>query len=289
MMKQSIYLAFAWLRNLKTAATIAVFATGLAACSSGIVPNYDYYAGLTTEEITADFKIYSKDKQETSLSAPWMVELVGWLDEHEIVDNQAQKLSAEFNPDGDHLDLHAQLEYAYTVSAKKAFQPPEFDRARVNGGRLLLLAASAPEKDCDNTECTFSQKIILPLTVAEVVGSRYTGMTIQLIDPGQPEMDFRMPETYVRAFSDQVGKILEQNYTDFDRVVDDNARLNKEFGRDQLQVEDLAREWECDRTTVQAIAVDGPKSVFQVECDSDSYRLVVCQWGKCEADGPVQN
>lgn len=271
---------------------LAIVAGGLVhlltACSSGIVPNYAYYESLTVDEIAADFKVYSKSDDDVWLSAPWMVELVGWLNEHDIVDNQAQKLSADYNPATQQLNLHAQIEYAYTVPARKDFQAAEFDRARVNDGRLLLIDPEAADQDCTAEECTYSQKIVIPLTVAEVVGSRYTGLSLQLIDPGKPVMEFRMPESYVRAFSQEVGKKLARHQMDYDRVTDVNARLENEFGRDQLTVEDMAREWQCDRTTVQALELDGPKSLFQVECGKNGYRLVRCQWGECNADGPIR-
>ena len=65
------------------------------------------------------------------------------------------------------------------------------------------------------------------------------------------------------------------------------VRLPDGFGRDQLTVEDMAREWQCDRTTVQALELNGPKSLFQVECGADSYRLVRCEWGECTAESAV--
>ncbi len=259
----------------------------LVGCSGGIIPNYQYYQDLSVEEISAEFKTYSKDEEDIWLSAPWMVELVGWLNEHQIVDNQAQKLMADFDPRGNELRLHAPVEYAYTVAAKKAFEPAQFDRVRINDGPLLRLQPQAADKDCDAKECTYSQKIVIPLTVAEVVGSRYTGLVIQLIDPGKPAMEFRMPDTYVRAFTEQVAKKLAANDMDYHRVVDGNARLENAFGRDQLTVEDMAREWQCDRTTVQALELNGPKSLFQVECGADSYRLVRCEWGECTAESAV--
>ncbi|BFM05288.1 hypothetical protein [Halioxenophilus aromaticivorans] len=272
--------------RLSILAASGALAAALVGCSGGIIPNYQYYQDLSVEEIAADFKYYSKDEEDIWLSAPWMVELVGWLNEHQIVDNQAQKLSADYDPQDRRLNLHAQVEYAYTVGAKKVFEPAVFDRVRVNDGALLQVNPAPVDVDCDENECTYSQKVVVPLTVAEVVGSRYTGLTIQLIDPGKPAMTFRMPETYVRAFSEQVGKKLGENYMDYDRVVDANARLDNTFGRDQLTVEDMAREWQCDRTTVQALELNGPQSLFQVECGDDSYRLVRCEWGECTAEGP---
>lgn len=274
--------------RLSRAVLASALVMTLVACSSGIVPNYAYYSELTTDEIATNFKRYSKDDGSEWLTAPWMVELVGWLNEREIVDNQAQKLIAGFMPNTKELDLHAQLEYAYTIPASKSFEPAEFDRARINDGRLLLIESQPADKDCNQKECTYSQKIIVPLSVAEVVGSRYTGMVLQIIDPGKPVMEFRLPETYVRSFSDQAGELLAENHMDFDRVVDVNARLENEFGRDQLTVEDMAREWQCDRTSVQAIEIEGPNSLFQVECGKDSYRLVRCQWGECVAEGATE-
>lgn len=271
-------------KRLHRCATLALtsgLVAALVGCSGGIIPNYQYYQDMSVEEITANFKTYSKDDDDIWVSAPWMVELVGWLNEHEIVDNQAQKLMADYDPRKQELNLHAPVEYAYTVGAKKGFEPALFDRVRINEGPLLLLEPEAADKDCDVKDCTYSQKVVIPLTVAEVVGSRYTGLEIQLIDPGKPVMKFRMPDTYVRAFTELVAKKLAKHDTDFDRVTDRNARIASAFGRDQLTVEDMAREWQCDSATVQALELDGPSSLFQVECGEDSYRLVRCEQGQC--------
>ncbi|WP_317931401.1 hypothetical protein [Halioxenophilus sp. WMMB6] len=245
------------------------------------VANYDYYKSLSPSEI--ETQIDSQASGDTiTLTLPLITDFPEWGGKALA---QTQKLRAIYQPGAYRVELLLDVGFGYQQKIAEVAEPPQFDRARVNGGYLLVLEQSPTTKNCDKKYCRFEQQLTLPISVPELLANRYTGLRIETLEPGKPGMGFRVPDTYVRALYQRLGAEFESHYLDWERVVDAAAKPNEESGRDQLQVEALARAWGCSRTSVQLQAVEGPKATFQMECNNDDFRIVECQWGRCALPG----
>ena len=262
---------------------LAAVGSVLAACSSApVVKDFAYYGALTQADVESEV-VLEEQGDVVVITAPLVADPLNWG----VGDlRQQHQLQAHYNVKSNRLQYQWLMSFELAVKTKLADTAtvPEYDRARVNAGNLQFLReVSSVTKSCDKKFCRYSQSMILPLAVADVRDSRYKGLFAELIKPGGEPLAFGLPDPYMLAFNAQVEQVLEQNFTDFTRVEDGNAPPSLRSGRDQLQVEAMAKEWSCKRTSVQVIQVDGVKTIFQVECGGDLVRTVECQWGQCQA------
>lgn len=263
-------------------------ASMVVACSSPPVrQDYDYFAGLSVAELAAEVEVIQSDGVVT-LRAPQMVDPLNWQG---LALLQYQQLTAEYHVAEHRLSFFWRQRFSYSVKAQddQGVTLPSYDRARVNAGDLQVLdKPSEVTKACGKEFCEYASEVSLPISVATVRDNRYKGLHAELISLNEEPMAFGLPESYLRAFSERAGEILAGHFMDYKRVNDAHAGLQLNAGRDQLQVELLANEWQCDRASVKPVAVEATKTLFQVECAGNRYRLVRCQWGSCAplADSP---
>ncbi len=269
----------------RAATIVGLFTIALLSGCTQQLPNYDYYQALPVEEITAQYaspngeQPTDNQQNSTALESPRLIEIIE-LEPQSV--QQTIQLSAKFSPEERRLALFFDTHFQYQQKIKTLSEPLFYDRARVNSGNLLVLDAKETNKSCDKKYCEFSQSLSVPLTVATLRNSRYSGLVVEAINPSQQSMVYRLPDTFLRAFNQQVEQLLENNNTDYERITDAHARPMITGNRDQLHVEDMAKSADCLRTSVRPLHFNGPKSQFLMECDNNTYRTVQCEWGKCE-------
>lgn len=257
---------------------LAVSLVALSACSS--MPQYrgfEAFRNSTSPAIAEEINTYEANGLNY-ITAPWIEDLAHADKSQQTV--MATRISAHYDPSADTVTQFIELKYSVVGEESQALAL-EYDRARVHGGYLQPLNSPEQTQLCADKSCMSSATFSLPVTLDKIYGNRYRDIGIELIAPSEAPAIFRIPSTYLRAYSYRLANILADDYMDLNRISDAHASP-QEHGRDQLQIEGLAIDLGCLRESVRTISIEGPTSVFQMECENNSMVFYQCQWGECE-------
>jgi hypothetical protein len=251
---------------------LALGLIALTACSS--TPQYrgfEAFRNSTSPAIAEEINIYEADGLNY-IAAPWVEDLAHASKTEQTV--MATRIYAYYDPSSDAVTQFIELKYSVMAEESPALEL-EYDRARVHGGYLQPLANPEQTQACEEKSCISSATFSVPVTLANIHGNRYRDIDIELIAPSETPAIFRLPSTYLRAYSYRLANILADDYMDINRISDTHAPP-QEHGRDQLRIEGLAVDLGCLRESVRTVSIEGPTSVFQMECENNSMVFYQC-------------